>query len=81
MEIPTYDRLLDVAQNMVQTNGFNAFSYGGLSRTVGIKTSSIHYHFPNKEDLGEALAVLSLNCVRAANSSVSDICVKSLLFI
>jgi len=41
---------------MVQKNGYNAFSYGHLSVAVGITTASIHYHFPSKEDLGEALA-------------------------
>ena len=51
-----YHKLLDAAQEIVQTNGFNAFSYGRLSDAVGIKTASIHYHFPRKEDLGEALA-------------------------
>jgi len=56
MESPTYHKLLDAAQEIVQTNGFNAFSYGRLSDAVGIKTASIHYHFPRKEDLGEALA-------------------------
>jgi len=40
---------------MVQKTGYNAFSYGLLSLSVGIKTSSIHYHFPSKEHLGEAL--------------------------
>lgn len=56
MENTTYDKLLDAAQELVQRNGFNAFSYGNLSESVGIKTASIHYHFPSKEDLGEALA-------------------------
>lgn len=51
-----YERLLDAAQDLVQRNGFNAFSYGHLAETVGIKTASIHYHFPTKEDLGEAIA-------------------------
>lgn len=50
-----YDKLLDAAQDLVQKNGFNAFSYGHLSEAVGITTASIHYHFPCKEDLGEAL--------------------------
>lgn len=50
-----YHKLLDAAQDLVQMNGFNAFSYGHLSEAVGIKTASIHYHFPSKEDLGEAL--------------------------
>lgn len=56
MENPTYHKLLDAAQDLVQVKGFNAFSYRHLSAAVGIKTASIHYHFPGKEDLGEALA-------------------------
>ena len=56
MESAIYHKLLDAAQELVQTDGFNAFSYGNLSESVGIKTASIHYHFPRKEDMGEALA-------------------------
>lgn len=39
----------------MQLHGFNAFSYRDLSERIGIKTSSIHYYFPTKEDLGETL--------------------------
>ncbi|MDQ3750355.1 MAG: TetR/AcrR family transcriptional regulator [Acidobacteriota bacterium] len=56
MENLTYHRLLDTAQDLVQKYGFNAFSYQHLSEAVGIKTASIHYHFPGKENLGVALA-------------------------
>ena len=56
MKNSMYHKLLDTAQGLVQINGFNAFSYRHLSEAVGIKTASIHYHFPSKEDLGEALA-------------------------
>lgn len=31
--------------------GYNGFSYRDLSVLVGVKTSSIHYHFPTKDDL------------------------------
>ncbi len=55
MERSTYTGLLDAAQNLIQRDGFNAFSYRHLSEAVGIRTASIHYHFPTKEDLGEAL--------------------------
>lgn len=56
MKNPTYHKLLDTAQDLVQQFGFNAFSYRHLSEAVGIKTASIHYHFPGKENLGVALA-------------------------
>ena len=35
--------------------GYNGFSYRDLAEQIGIKTASIHYHFPTKGDLGEAL--------------------------
>lgn len=48
-------KLLSAARALVQTRGFNAFSYRDLAEIVGIKTASIHYHFPTKDDLGMAL--------------------------
>lgn len=47
--------ILDAAQELVQTRGYNAFSYRDLAERVGIKAASIHYHFPSKADLGRAL--------------------------
>ncbi|MED1792106.1 TetR/AcrR family transcriptional regulator [Brevibacillus nitrificans] len=51
----TAEMILDTAQSIVQEFGFNGFSYAHIAEKVGIRTASIHYHFPNKEDLGEAL--------------------------
>lgn len=51
----TAARIMDAAQRMVQTRGFNAFSYADISAQVGIKKASIHYHFPSKKDLGKEL--------------------------
>jgi TetR/AcrR family transcriptional repressor of nem operon len=51
----TRDQLLDVAQELVQLRGYNGFSFYDLAERVGIKTASIHYHFPTKGDLGLAL--------------------------
>lgn len=45
------DQILDYAQILVQTRGYNAMSYRDLANEIGIKTSSIHYYFPSKEDL------------------------------
>ena len=55
MDGNNYQKILLVAQNLVQRHGFNAFSYRDLSEAIGIKTSSIHYYFPSKDDLGETL--------------------------
>jgi TetR/AcrR family transcriptional regulator, transcriptional repressor for nem operon len=51
----TATQILDVAQELVQSRGFNAFSYRDLAERVGIRTATIHYYFPAKADLGKAL--------------------------
>lgn len=51
----TAKELLDTAQRLVQERGYNAFSYKDLAEAVGIRTASIHYHFPSKADLGVAI--------------------------
>jgi len=53
----TRERILDVAENLVQTRGFNGFSYADVATEVGVTTASLHYHFPGKNRLGEALIV------------------------
>lgn len=51
----TAERILDIAQRLVQTRGFNAFSYADLSSELGIRKASIHHHFPTKAELGRRL--------------------------
>jgi TetR/AcrR family transcriptional repressor of nem operon len=52
----TADRILDVAERLVQTRGYHAFSYADVSEAVGIRKAGVHYHFPSKDDLGRAVA-------------------------
>jgi TetR/AcrR family transcriptional repressor of nem operon len=54
-EAETRTALLDAAQELAQTRGFNAFSFRDLSERVGIRTASIHYHFHTKGDLAREL--------------------------
>jgi TetR/AcrR family transcriptional regulator, transcriptional repressor for nem operon len=54
-ERDTRGELLDLAETLVRTRGYNGFSYRDLADQIGIKTASIHYHFPTKGDLGGAL--------------------------
>jgi len=51
----TAQKILAVAHKKVQNQGFNGFSYRDLAAEIGIKTSSIHYHSPTKDDLALAL--------------------------
>jgi TetR/AcrR family transcriptional regulator, transcriptional repressor for nem operon len=51
----TPERILDIAERLVQTRGFNNFSYADIARKLGITTASLHYHFRGKAELGQAL--------------------------
>lgn len=51
----TSERILDIAERLVQTRGFNNFSYADIAAELGITTASLHYHFPGKAELGQAL--------------------------
>jgi TetR/AcrR family transcriptional repressor of nem operon len=46
---------LDIAEQLVQTRGFNGFSYADIAAEIGISKASLHYHFPTKAMLGERL--------------------------
>lgn len=56
-ESPAQHRILDAAEKLCQTRGYNGFSYRDLAEIVGIRSASIHYHFPTKTDLGKALVM------------------------
>lgn len=48
-------QILDAAEELLQSRGFNAFSYHHIAVRLGIRHAAVHYHFPVKEDLGVAL--------------------------
>jgi TetR/AcrR family transcriptional repressor of nem operon len=48
----TSKRILDVAEKLVQTRGFNGFSYADVAEALGITKATLHYHFPTKAELG-----------------------------
>ena len=49
------ERILDVAERLVQQRGFNGFSYADVADELGVTKASLHYHFTSKAELGEAL--------------------------
>jgi TetR/AcrR family transcriptional repressor of nem operon len=51
----TTDRILDVAERLLQVRGYNGFSYGDVATELGITRAALHYHFPSKAQLGQAL--------------------------
>jgi len=51
----TASAILDVAERLVQTRGFNAFSYADVAAELGVTKPALHYHFAGKAELGEAI--------------------------
>ncbi|MFT5277692.1 MAG: TetR/AcrR family transcriptional repressor of nem operon [Glaciecola sp.] len=50
------EALLNAAEHKARIGGYSNFSFRELANEVGIKSASVHYHFPTKEDLGAELA-------------------------
>lgn len=48
---PKAHRIIDAAEQLIQQNGYNGFSYDDISRQVGLKKPSIHHHFATKANL------------------------------
>jgi len=65
--------ILEVAQEMVRQGGYNNFSFRNIASAVGIKSSSVHYHFSTKEDLGVAVAKYYTNKFLVALGDPADI--------
>lgn len=51
------DDILACARSLIVRGGYNSFSYADISKVVGIRTASIHHHFPSKSDLVRVLVV------------------------
>jgi TetR/AcrR family transcriptional repressor of nem operon len=50
-------QVMDVAQELMQIRGYNAFSYADIAEQVGIRKASIHYYFPSKSDLAREVVM------------------------
>ena len=55
MNRDTRTSLMDLAEYTARSRGFDGFSYADLAEAIGIRKASIHYHFPTKANLSEAL--------------------------
>ncbi|PZD73932.1 hypothetical protein C1752_01619 [Acaryochloris thomasi RCC1774] len=68
----TINRLLDAAEQRIRTSGYHAVSFRDLAEDLGIKSSSVHYYFRQKEDLGVALVHRYTEQFEAALARVSQ---------
>ena len=51
----TATRLLNAAEARMRETGYHAVSFRDLAADLGIKSASVHYYFPKKEELGVAV--------------------------
>lgn len=51
----TREKILELGEHLICTNGYNAFSYQDISSGLGIKNAAVHYYFPFKENLGTSI--------------------------
>ncbi|QWT19491.1 TetR/AcrR family transcriptional regulator [Bacillus sp. NP157] len=51
----TQQKLIDSARFLIQTRGYNGFSYADVAEEVQVRKASIHHHFPAKADLARAV--------------------------
>jgi len=49
--------ILSCTRSLILAGGYDGFSYADISKVIGIRNASIHYHFPSKADLVQALVV------------------------
>jgi TetR/AcrR family transcriptional regulator, transcriptional repressor for nem operon len=68
----TAEKVLDVAERLVQVRGFNGFSYADAATELGITKAALHYHFAGKAELGEALITRYASRFAGALASIDD---------
>ncbi len=71
-KMTTRESIIKIADQLIREKGFNAFSFKDISNTIGIKTASIHYHFPSKTDLGLAAVRKNMAELEKLKNRVKD---------
>lgn len=64
--------ILDVAEQLAQTRGYNGFSYADIAAALGVTKASLHYHFPSKAELGRALIARYQAAFAAALETIDE---------
>lgn len=52
----TAERLMDLAETHIRNAGYGGFSFRDLAAEAGIKSASVHHHFPTKSMMAAAVA-------------------------
>ena len=68
--VTTPDRILDVAERLMQTRGYNSFSYADVAAEIGITKAGLYHHFGSKAKLGHAVTERYAGRVFAAAGAI-----------
>jgi TetR/AcrR family transcriptional regulator, transcriptional repressor for nem operon len=68
----TRETILAAACAAATAHGYGGLSFRELAKEVGIRSASIHYHFPTKGDLAAALARQYTDLARGDLQSILD---------
>ena len=52
----TAQKLMDLAEFHIRDGGYRGFSFRELAAEMGIKSASVHHHFPTKATMAAAVA-------------------------
>ncbi len=52
----TVEAIMDATERRIREAGYSGFSFREIAADVGVKSASVHYHFPTKSALAAAVA-------------------------
>ncbi|WP_414841783.1 TetR/AcrR family transcriptional regulator [Enterococcus saccharolyticus] len=78
-----YEEILDVAEQLFMTQGYQATSTRQITQILGVTQPTIYYHFKNKEDIYYQVMLrlsndVEINLKKIANTSSSALEIKLL---
>jgi TetR/AcrR family transcriptional regulator, transcriptional repressor for nem operon len=68
----TQEKLIESARYLIQTRGYNGFSYADVAEEVQLRKASIHHYFPAKSDLARAVVEQSRGVIDAQARMLAD---------
>jgi len=70
----TAEKIMQLAEQKIRQGGYHNFSFRDIAAEMGIKSASVHYHFPTKEDLvNKVLSTYIDNFFETLNRSEGDL--------
>lgn len=71
--LDTRERLLEAALDVVHAQGFHRATLADVAQAAGVPKGNVHYHFPTKQSLGDAMVDRRLARQQAAIARWDDL--------